>query len=109
MLGRVCGLPSLELRVEGQGGQPRLGRVADLADRLPGVGKQEPCPFLVVAENLRDPVGPAGVERRRQARFERLDRSARLEPGDTVCERHSPHGCPRSLVRRLDCGNGLNV
>src|SRR5207249_4941988 len=69
----------------------------------------KPRPLFVVSEHLGDAIGPAGEELGRQPRLEGLDRATRLEPGDTLGERHAQHGRPRPLVRRLDGADGLHV
>ena len=55
------------------------------------------------------PVGPACEELGGEPRLERLHRSARLEPGDAVGEWHAQHRRPRSLVRRLDRADRIDV
>ena len=109
LLVRVRNFPALELGAERHHGEPCFGRVAEHADRCARVGKEEPRPLLVVPEHLREPVGPACEELGGEARLERLDRSARLEPGDTVGEWHAQDRRPRSLVRRLDRADRIDV
>ena len=109
MLVRVRNFPALELGAQRHHGEPCFGRVAEHADRCARVGKKEPRPLLVVPEHLREPVGPACEELGGEARLERLDRSARLEPGDTVGEWHAQDRRPRSLVRRLDRADRIDV
>ena len=49
------------------------------------------------------------MRRNNEARLERLDRSARLEPGDTVGEWHAQDRRPGSLVRRLDRADRIDL
>ena len=106
---RVCGLAALELGVQRQGSKPCLRRIAECAERRARVGEEKPPPLVVVAEDLGDPVGPACEQLGREPRLECLYRSACLEPGDAVGERHAQHRRPRSFVRRLDDADRLDV
>ena len=98
----ACGLDTLELGVQRQGAKPEFGRIAELADRPARIGEEKPPPLLVVVEDLGGPVGPAGEQLAREPRLECLHRSAGLEPGDAIGERHAQHRFRRSRVRCLD-------
>jgi hypothetical protein len=105
----VCGLAALELGVQRQGSKPCVRRVAELADRRARVGEEKPPALVVVAEHLGDPVGPACEQLGRESRLECLHRSACLEPGDAIGERHAQHCRPRSFVPRLDDADRFDV
>ncbi len=88
----VSGLGALELGIERQHDEPRLGRVAEGTDRRAGVAQEKPRPLLVVAEHLGDPVRMAREQLGGEARLEGLHRRARLEPCDAVGNRHTQYG-----------------
>ena len=102
-------LAALQLGIQRQRRQPRLGRVPERADGSAGIGEEQPRPVLVVAEHVGDAPRPARAETRRQPRLERLNRPARLEPRDAVRVRHAQHRRPGSLVRDLDLACRFDV
>lgn len=101
VLGGVRGLALLELGVERQGGEPGVLRVAERTDGRPGVSEEQERARLVPPEQLRQPVGPAGGERRGQRGLVRLHRPAVLEPGRAALPRDAPDGRPGQVVHEL--------
>lgn len=91
MVERVRDLAPLEFSVGRQCGEPRLRRVTEHAHRRARIGEQQPRTRLIVGEHLSDPIRPAREQARREPRLECLHRSTRLEPSDTVGERHPQH------------------
>jgi hypothetical protein len=106
---RACGLAALQLGVQGQGNEPRLRWVAEPAERRARIGEEKPGTLLVLAEHLGDAVGPAREEPRREPRLECLRRTAGLEPGNAVGERHAQDRRPGSLVYKLDLADDVEV
>ena len=101
-------LAALELGVTRQDRQPWRGAAAE-AERVPSIAEQQPGSPLIEPEHVGQAVRPATRERRRQARFERLDRRAHLEPGDATGDRHPPHCPPRPLLMELHSAYWLDV
>src|SRR5882672_4653095 len=109
MLVCVCGFAELQLGVQGQGREPRFGRVAERADRRARVGEEKPGLILVVGDHLSDPVRPAREEPGSEPRLECLYRRARLEPANALGEWHPQYRRPRSFVGSLYVAGRFNV
>jgi len=77
------------------------------ADLHSGIAEEEPRARLVMGDHLGDPVGPTSEEPGREPGFERLYRSARLEPGHAIVDRHAEDRGPRAFVHRFDRAGGL--
>ncbi len=106
---RVLNFAALKLRIDRQRVEPQLRRVPEDAHRRSRVGKEKPGPLLVVADHLRDPVGPSSEELRGQAGLECLHRRARFEPASPVHQPHAQHRRPWSLADGLDGADRSNV
>jgi hypothetical protein len=75
--------------------------------RQPRVGERSHPRSSSWAEDLGDPVGPACEQLGREPRLECLHRSACLQPGDAVAERHAQHrrsgsSCVAQCTDRFD-------
>ena len=109
MVDSVGGLPPLQLGVQRQDLGPQPGGIVEVCDASSGVGHEKPRPLLVVGNNLRHEVRPAGEELGRQPGLERLHRAARLEPNEAAVGRYTEHRRPGSLVRDFDVATGSDL
>ena len=101
--------PTLKFGIQWQRTKPHLQRIAERPHRCTRVAKQQPPPLAIMREHFCNPIRPTCEQFGAEPWFERLYRCAGLEPDNAVRERHAENCRPRSLVRRFDWPDRVDV
>jgi hypothetical protein len=109
VVGRVLCLAALKFRVERKHGEPGFGGIPRQPHLRPGISEQQPSALGIECEHVGYDVGPSLRELDGEARFERLNRRACLEPDDPAANGNPENGRPRPLVVDTDRARDIRV